>query len=81
MKKTAFTLALILGLAAGPAFAFQCPGMMAEIDEALQTAELSDADEARVMELRQQGEEEHNAGDHAASEASLGEAMEILGID
>lgn len=81
MKNTAFTLALILGLAAGPAFASQCPAMMAQIDEALQTAELSEADEARVMELRQQGEEEHEAGDHAASEASLGEAMEILGID
>jgi hypothetical protein len=40
MKKTAFSLALIIGLAAGPAFAFQCPGMMAQIDEALQTVEL-----------------------------------------
>jgi hypothetical protein len=81
MKNTAFAFALILGLAAGPAFASQCPAMMAQIDEALQTAELSEADEARVMELRQQGEEEHNAGNHAASEASLGEAMEILGIN
>lgn len=81
MKKTAFTLALIFGLAAGPAFAFQCPAMMGQIDEALQTAELSDADRERVMELRQLGEEQHNAGNHAESEASLGEAMEILGIN
>lgn len=80
MKKTAFSLALIIGLAAGPAFAHQCPAMMAQIDEALLTAELSDEDEARVMELRQQGEEQHAAGNHDESEASLGEAMEILGI-
>lgn len=81
MKKTAFSLALIIGLAAGPAFAGQCPALMAQIDEALQTAQLSDEDEARVMELREQGEEQHAAGNHAASEESLGEAMEILGIN
>jgi hypothetical protein len=81
MRKTAFTLALVAGLAAGPAFAFQCPAMMAAIDNALPTAELSEADRERVMALRQQGEEAHNAGDHAASETALGEAQEILGIN
>ncbi len=81
MRTTVFSLALIMGLAAGPVFASQCPAMMAQIDEALQTADVSDADRERVMELRQQGEDEHNAGDHAASEASLGEAMDILGIN
>lgn len=81
MRKTAYSLALIMGLAAGPAFAAQCPAMMAAIDAALPTAELSDADQARVMELREQGEAEHNAGNHAQSEASLGEAMQILGIN
>lgn len=81
MRKTAYSLALIMGLAAGPAFAAQCPAMMAAIDAALPTAELSDADQARVTELREQGEAEHNAGNHAQSEASLGEAMQILGIN
>jgi hypothetical protein len=53
---------------------------MSEIDAALQTAQLSEADRAKVMELRAKGEQEHQAGDHAASEASLGEAKAILGI-
>lgn len=80
MRSTIFTLAVILGLAAGPALAHQCPAMMADIDAALPTAELSEADREHVMELRQQGEELHDAGDHAGSEAALGEAQDILGL-
>jgi hypothetical protein len=80
MRSTIFTLAVIGVLAAGPALASQCPAMMADIDAALPTAELSEADRARVVELRQQGEELHDAGDHAGSEAALGEAQEILGL-
>lgn len=71
--------ALAIALA-GPALANQCPMLMTEIDAALQTADLSDADKARVEELRQQGEEAHEAGDHAASEEALNEAKDILGI-
>jgi hypothetical protein len=81
MKQAAFVIALMAGLAVGPALAHQCPAMMAAIDAALPAAELSEADRDRVMELRSEGEDLHNAGDHAASEAALGEAQEILGID
>lgn len=71
-----------LSLLAAPvaALASQCPMLMSEIDAALQTAELSDADRARVTELRAQGEAEHQAGNHAASEEALNEAKQILGI-
>ena len=65
---------------ASPAFAFQCPALMAKVDEALQTAQLSDADKAKVTELRQRGEEQHAAGQHPESEASLQEALKILGM-
>lgn len=65
---------------AGPAFAFHCPKDMAAIDAALPTATLSDADKAKVMELRAKGEEQHKAGDHAGSVKTLAEAMKILGI-
>ena len=78
MRNSIFTLAVVFGLAAGPALAHQCPAMMAEIDAALQTAGLTDADRARVEELREQGEALHEAGDHADSEAALAEALEIL---
>jgi hypothetical protein len=77
--RTILAAALAVALA-GPAFAGRCPTEMAAIDAALQTAQLSEADMARVRELRAQGEELHNAGDHAGSEAALDEAKAILGI-
>jgi hypothetical protein len=80
MKSTAFALAVVAALAAGPALANQCPSLMAEIDAALPAAELSEEQRAEVMELRQRGEEEHEAGNHEASEEALNEAREILGI-
>ena len=66
---------------ATPAFAFHCPADMAKIDAALPMANLSEADQARVMELRAKGGEQHVAGNHAESIATLAEAMKILGID
>jgi Ni/Co efflux regulator RcnB len=63
-----------------PAIASQCPAQMAKVDEALKTAQLSDADKAKVMELRAAGEEYHNAGKHPESEAALAEALKLLGM-
>ncbi|MGH6808327.1 MAG: hypothetical protein ACREEJ_16035 [Ensifer adhaerens] len=77
---TRISIALLLALAPATAFANQCPTLMAAIDAALPTASLSEADMAKVKELRQQGEDQHKAGDHAASGASLGEAKKLLGI-
>jgi hypothetical protein len=54
--------------------------MMKDIDAALETTTITEQDKARVAELRQQGEQQHGAGDHAASEQSLAEAKKILGI-
>ena len=76
MKKL-LAAALVLAFAS-PAFAHQCPALMRQIDEKLATAQLSDADKAKVQELRQKGEEQHAAGDHDASEASLNEALALL---
>jgi hypothetical protein len=75
------TLALAFLLAvASPAFAFQCPGDMAAIDAALQTAQLSDADLAKVKELRAQGQQLHEAGQHQQSVDALAQAKTLLGI-
>lgn len=67
-------------LIAVPAWANHCPADMARIDEALKTATLSEADMAKVKELRAKGEEEHKAGNHAASVQTLGEALKLLGL-
>ena len=77
MKK-ALIFASFLAFAT-PAFANQCPTLMNKIDEAMKTAQLDDAKKAQVMDLYNKGKAEHEAGDHAASEAHLNEALKILG--
>ncbi len=79
MKRT-IAFAVLLALSSAGALANTCPALMAEIDAALPSATLSEADMQRVMELRTQGEAQHEAGDHAASEASLNEAKSLLGM-
>jgi hypothetical protein len=78
MKRFAFALALTL--AAGTAFAHNCPNEMRAIDAAMPKAKL-DADKmAEVKKLRAEGEQFHKAGKHDESMASLGKAKTILGI-
>ncbi|WP_157017796.1 hypothetical protein [Mesorhizobium xinjiangense] len=79
MRRIVLTALAILFVPA-VALANSCPSVMAEIDSAMATASLSEADMTRVQELRAQGEEQHNAGDHDASLATLGEAKGILGM-
>ncbi len=79
MKRYAI-LAALMALSPASAYAHSCPSLMSEIDQAMQTASLSDSDKARVEELRAQGEEQHKAGDHDASMTSLEEAKTLLGL-
>jgi hypothetical protein len=75
-------LAFALALVATPAMAGQCPADMAKIDAALaENSSLSEDEKAKVMELRQKGEEQHNNGAHAESVETLAEAKAILGIE
>ncbi len=80
MKKVLLPMAIVTCLA-GPALASQCPMDMSKIDAAMQTAQLSDADEAKVKELLAKGEELHKSGNHAESVETLGQAKAILGIN
>ncbi|QYX55771.1 hypothetical protein K1T73_11840 [Roseovarius sp. SCSIO 43702] len=75
------TLAAAFTMLAVPAFAGQCPADMAAIDEAMATAQLSEAEMAEVKALRAEGEEQHAAGDHEASVETLAEAKAMLGIE
>ncbi len=78
-RKIAIVSAVVLSMT-GQAFAGQCPSMVKAIDAALQTASLSEADKAKVMELRNKGEAEHKAGSHAESVNTLNEAKKMLGM-
>ncbi|MGE0281442.1 MAG: hypothetical protein AB7P20_12635 [Rhizobiaceae bacterium] len=74
------TVAVAMLVAPVAAYANSCPTQMAAIDAALPNAKLSEADLAKVKDLRKQGEDLHASGDHAGSEAALGEAKKMLGI-
>ena len=74
-------LALAFSLAAaGPALPGRCPMEIAAIDKALPTAQLSAAEKQKVMELRNQGDAAHKAGNHPESERLLDEAKRMLKI-
>lgn len=79
MKKLLLAAAMTLALSA-PAFANQCPALMAKIDEAMKTATVDDATKAKVTELYNKGKAEHGAGDHGASVATLNEALALIGM-
>jgi hypothetical protein len=78
MKRLAMTVAL--ALAAGAAFAHNCPNEMRAIDAALPKANLDADKAAQVKKLRADGEQLHKAGKHDESMAALGKAKAILGI-
>lgn len=80
MRKLIVSAFAILALTIS-AHAGQCPADMAAIDAALQSAQLSEEDKAKVMELRAKGEELHESGNHGESVATLAEAKAILGIE
>ena len=62
-------------------FAFECPSDMAEIDEALEGADLTDEQKQQVTELREEGERLHNEGSHQEAVDTLEQAKVILGLD
>ena len=74
-------ITLLLAFAASTAFAFHCPADMKAIDAKLAAGvQLSDADMAKVKQLRADGEAAHKAGKHDESVKLLAEAMKILKI-
>ena len=79
MKK--ILLPLALAIATGAAFAHNCPNEMKVIDGKLAAnPKLSDADAAKVKQLRTEGEAAHKAGKHDDAMKALGEAKKILGV-
>ncbi len=79
MKKFVLAAALVAALAT-PALAVKCPSIMKKIDAAMATAQVDEATKTEVMALYEKGKAEHAAGDHAASEVDLNEALKLLGM-
>jgi hypothetical protein len=79
MIRTSLAAIAALALFATPGLAAYCPQNAAAIDHALEArADLPEAERAEIQALRDQGMEQHEAGDHRASEATLAEAMRRL---
>ncbi len=62
------------------AFAHGCPGELRAIDAKVPSVKLSDADAAKVKQLRAEGEQLHKDGKHTESMNALGQAKKILGM-
>lgn len=78
LRNTLLAGLLAVGLAS-PAFAFQCPKDMAEIDAALAANPPVSAETlAEVKRLRAEGEKLHEAGRHQESVDTLHKAKELL---
>ncbi len=78
---TRMILAAVVALSvAAPAFAHQCPMLMGLIEEALASGTADEATKGQASKLLEEGRALHEAGDHAGSEAKLGQAMALLGI-
>jgi hypothetical protein len=79
MFRTSLSAFAVLALLATPAVAAYCPLNAEAIDHALTArTDLPEAERTEIQALRDQGMQEHEAGDHRASEATLAEAMRRL---
>ena len=70
--------AAILVAFSAPAMAFHCPADVKAIDNALPKSSLTAAQKTEVMKLRDEGEAQHNAGQHQDSVNTLAKAMRII---
>ncbi|WP_303287154.1 hypothetical protein [Marinobacter sp. SS8-8] len=69
---------LITVFLAGTALAGQCPSLVSQIDQQLQSAQLDSKTEASIKALRDQGESLHSQGKHAESVKVLKKAIKKL---
>jgi hypothetical protein len=80
MIKAIIATGVVLAALAGSAYAGSCPSLAAKAEEAMKTATLDDATKTKVTELITNGKADHEAGNHADSEAKLNEALKLLGV-
>ncbi|ESS14083.1 hypothetical protein MOLA814_01712 [Betaproteobacteria bacterium MOLA814] len=79
MKKS--FLAAMLVVSSSAAFAHGCPGEMKAVDAKMSAmTSISEADKAKAMQLRADGEAAHKSGKHSDSMKLLAEAKKVLGM-
>ena len=80
MKKT-FVLAAALAMLAGPAIAGTFEEDAKMIQDTAASAQISDADKAKVMELTAVAKQQNDAGQADQAAATLNQAKQLLGIN
>ncbi len=78
MKTLSALTAATAILVASPAFAFHCPTDAAAIDEALAALEVGEEVESEARSLRDEGMEQHEAGNHTEAVNTLAEGMRLI---
>lgn len=71
----------MLAAVSAPALAFQCPSDISQIDQALESADLTDEQKQQVMDLRDEGQRLHNEGNHEEAVEALAKAKAIVGVE
>ncbi len=71
-------VSVVLVTLAGPAYAYECPLLVAKIDKSLAAANLSAAQLEEIKQFRNDGEAKHKAGKHGDAIKALNEALAQL---
>ena len=82
MTKTILSFALLVLIATGPAFAedpVPCEDLAKQVSDALKTAQLSDADKAKVKEHRKAGLDLCKVEKDADADAEFTAALKLMG--
>jgi hypothetical protein len=77
MRRTLLSAPVVFVLAS-PALANQCPALWQQVNVKMHGAQLSEADHAKLTELRQQADTLHHAGKHADAETALNAALALF---
>lgn len=82
MTKTILFLAFVVPIATGPAFAedpVPCEDLAKQVSDALKTAQLSDADKAKVKDHRKAGLDLCKVEKDADADAEFTAALKLMG--
>ena len=81
MMRKAFITAAAFAMLAGPAFAGTFDEDARMVQETVATAQISEADKVKVMELTKLAQDQHAAGQTDVASATLKQAKQMLGIN
>jgi hypothetical protein len=80
MRKTMAAAAVLVFVLAGSAWAYQCPLLIKQLNDAVATMKADDPKVKQAKELIAEADTLHKAGKHADSIATAEKAAKVLGV-